>query len=330
MQCRPAGLVPAGSVADDFRPLAVPEEAVPSGAAFSISHPTPRSGFQMSNQPRLCRLCARSPATLTDEHVPPKSTGNRDEVEVEYMTNDQLKPRQSARFRNGVALRVLCKDCNNRHGSRLGTGFSDFAKQVRESGKFETPGGGVFVSALQVFPSRVLRQLLLSFLCAQPYDNREGWYDIREFIRARSGPVPDSAPRVLLYYNRSMSYRLVPISSVGSLDGSRRTWAGSEISAPGLGVIFTVGSNPRSLERLIGTEPLDITKWGDLPFESRNSVVLRLPRLHVTGPHPLGFGSRRDIDKWRKKNMIAWGIPEKQYPEGPASTGIFWKAKGHY
>lgn len=140
-----------------------------------------------------CRLCGSTSDILTLEHVPPKSTGNRGRVQIEQVRLSEAGE-TIRNLSDGVALRVLCARCNNRTGSRLGTGFSDFARQVQHSGRIVSSEGRVFVSAVDVFPARVLRQLLLCFLCAQPDDDREGWGEIREFIHSRTAKVPVEAP----------------------------------------------------------------------------------------------------------------------------------------
>lgn len=271
----------------------------------------------------LCRLCKAEPIALTREHVPPKSTGNRGRVEVEFFSRED-RPGLNRRYdSDGVALRVLCERCNTKLGSRLGTGFSDFAKQVQASGRFEAPGGGAFVSAVQVYPARILRQLYLSFICAQPGDDAEKYDDLRQYIKGRNRDVPETAPRVSLYYNSSRNYRVVPVCGVGAL-GRGRNWTGSEISAPGLGVLFTF-SDLEHLAWLIERRPIEITSWGEKPFDHKETVLLKLPRLTVTHPHPIGFGSRREVDKWQTRKRIAWLVSGAGGPEEPTTMAALWR-----
>jgi hypothetical protein len=272
-----------------------------------------------------CRLCGAASEILTLEHIPPKSTGNRGVGELEMFTaTPQGRVRRSVP--DGVAVRVLCKRCNNTFGSKLGTGFGEFAKQIRESGRLESPSGGAFVSAVDIFPARIVRQLLLCFLCAQPHDNREGWDDIRLFIRSREPGLPSSAPRISLYYNAADSYRIVPVCSVGAIDGSHRNWVGSEIAAPGLGVIFSLpGSDSLGAARLIGKSPVEISSWADYPFGRRESLVLTLPRLRVEEPHPIGFGRPRDFERWQTSNMIVWLVAQTDYPDSVTATAVLWR-----
>lgn len=272
-----------------------------------------------------CRLCGSGKRLLTLEHVPPQSIGNRGATEVEAVTLG-ARGRQVHRMPNGFALRVLCQRCNNNTGSTLGGGFGDFAKQVRESGKFESPGGGVFVSALDVYPARVIRQLLLSYLCAQPGDRGRQWDPLREFIKGREPGLPPTSPRVSLYFNTADTYKIVPVCSVGTIDGSGRRWVGSEIAAPNLGVLYSLDQDGASAAaRLIGKVPQDISHWADYRFEERTSFVLRLPRLRAEDPHPLGYGRVRDFDRWQTRNHIVWAVAEAADPESMTATAVLWR-----
>jgi len=275
-------------------------------------------------RPGACRLCGETSGVLSLEHIPPKSSGNRGRGEIEYFSLGDQRGVVRTDLSDGVALKVLCEDCNNRFGSRLGTTFSDFAVQVRSSGRFEVPGGGAFVAAVEIYPSRIVRQLLLTYICAHPVDDRTGWDDLREYIKSRSGSLPDTAPRLALYFNPADTYRIVPTCSVGTIDGTRRQWAGAEIAVPGLGVLFSLVSHDGAT-RLIGKRPVDISEWGAVPFDKRESLSLKLPRLRVEAPHPLGFGTRRDVDRWQSRNAVVWGVAEAQYPESPLAIGAVWR-----
>jgi hypothetical protein len=271
---------------------------------------------------QFCRLCKR-PAELTEEHVPPKSTGNKGLVRFEALG---LSPEAEVikLAPNGIALKVLCERCNNNYGSRLGTGFGEFAKQVQGSGRVLSPRGGVFAGAVEVFPSRVLKHLYLNYLCAQVGTDKPEWDALRDYVKSRDGSVPTEAPRVSLYFNASPTYRLVPVCGVVAIDASKRAWYGSEIVAPGLGAIFTLAdtSDP---EPLIGVQTADITGWSQYRFDQRDSVALSLPNLRVEHPHPLGFGRAADVERWRERNMIGWFIGEAEDPLAVNSASVLWQ-----
>ncbi len=80
----------------------------------------------------------------------------------------------------------------------------------------------MLVAAFDVFPARVVRQLLLNFLCIQPVEDHPSWTAIREFIRSRDAALPKEAPSVELYFNASQTYRLAPVCVIRvARDGHR-------------------------------------------------------------------------------------------------------------
>lgn len=250
-----------------------------------------------------CRLCQTQDRVLSLEHVPPKSVGNAGPATVEFLSRAQ-PGRAVAEMDDGVALRVLCESCNHKFGSRLGTSFSEFAKQVQSSGKFESVGGSVYVLATDVFPSRIARQLLLNYLCIHIGEEPPSGDAVQAYVRSKDAPYPDEAPRLALYYNASATYRIVPTGGVSSVTDPRDPWQGAELTAPGLGVVFTLGAS--GTNGLMPKEPVDITDWGDYPFDRSIRVTLRLPRYRVEVPHPLAFGTRREVDRWQTKRSIIW------------------------
>ena len=118
-------------------------------------------------------------------------------------------------YDDGVYLSVLCKRCNNRYGSILGTAFTEFARQFQNSGTLASPHGGVLVSALGFFPSRVLRHLYLNYLCVQPVSERKDWDSIRQLSNRRDTlfpPMPQGSSYISIRHRRIVSFPFVPLA----------------------------------------------------------------------------------------------------------------------
>ena len=210
----------------------------------------------------VCRLCGTTEAVITREHIPPKSAGNRG-THVATTTRFGSGHSRGDELPDGFALRVLCVRCNSRFGSRLGTTFGTFVQQLQQSGRFVSPRGGVYAGAVDVYPSRVIRQLLLNFLCIQATYDGEHLEGVREYVRSRDAALPVEAPRIGLYYNVSSTYRIVPVGGITSLTRKGGLWTGAEIAAPGLGVVFTL-SDPDEVDRAILPRMTDISSWASL------------------------------------------------------------------
>lgn len=136
------------------------------------------------------------------------------------------------------------------------------------------------------------------------------------------------APHVSLYFNPLATYKIAPVCCVASLKSSKLSWIGSEIAAPGLGVLYSLGGDSRSsLRTLIGVDPVDITEWGDLPFDRRQSVMLQLPPLRVEDPHPLGYGRKNEFTRWQTKQKIIWLVAEAKYPGSITASAVLWRLR---
>lgn len=146
---------------------------------------------------------------LSNEHIPPKSTGNsgRNQLEALGASEDGLRPRSVS---DGVYLRVLCQNCNSNTGGSLGATFADFSKQVQRSGRLVSPRGRVFASALDIYPARIFRLLMLNFLCLHKEADDGRWSELRDFIQSRTLPPPARMPRVSLYYVQASTRHALP------------------------------------------------------------------------------------------------------------------------
>lgn len=275
-----------------------------------------------------CRICQKQRTEFSPEHVPPQSTGNTRRVVVEVAVS---KGGPVVR-RNGVAVPGLCRKCNEKLGSRLGTSYSDFVRAVQgAAGLFSSRGE--FVARPMIYPSRVLRQLALSYLCAQhPHAEVHGEAvelndALRAFVRIDGAPFPADRIRVGLYHNVSATYRLAPTAGVwrlGTQPVAERMWLGTEVAAPGLGVLFTL-SGLGALPDLAGVTPYDVTGWAEYGFKETAHPVLRLQRLRVEHPHPLAFGRPRTAERWR--DDILWMVNAPGVPGGPPGASALWRRK---
>lgn len=272
-----------------------------------------------------CRLCLSSASVLTQEHIPPQSVGNTGPHDLRALSLDNGKLTE-VHLPNGFALTVLCARCNTRYGSRLGTTFAGFVQQVQQSGRFISPRGGVYALALDVYPARVFRQLLLNYLCLHPPTDEGNLPFVRNVVRSRAPIDVDNSelPRIGLYCNVSTTYRVVPVGSLGTLGHRKEPWLGAEIAAPGLGVVFTLG-NRRDVHPALNPKLADITHWASDAFTAIRRILLELPRYRVETPHPLGFGTPREVDKWQTRNNVIWLATRFDTDVGENMGAIMWK-----
>ena len=328
---RPALLIAGGPVLS-FPPSARTPE---TGSDTFRTDPRPTSPLvaMPEAEPTRCKLCQREVAELTLEHIPPQSTGNRNRVRVEAWARGRVTHLTEP---DGISLRVLCERCNSRIGCRLGTGYAEFSKQVRRSGRIGMPNSPrVFVRAQDVFPQRVLRQLYLSYIClASPED--ESVHDgLRTFVEDDHAPLPDDAPRVSLYHNASGTFRVAQVSAIlAGLGANRRGWRwfGAELVHPGLGAIYTIpdeGTDGSPPGPPFLSQTVDVTNWSEFGYKDRVTVELELPSWRVEHPHPLGMGRPVQVERWSDREHLAIALTQKDdSTELLRSSGsVLWRGR---
>ena len=279
----------------------------------------------MSQALASCPFCQKDDKLLHLEHIPPKSTGNRGWVQVRTLgtsLDSHTTRERITEQRGGVALARLCHRCNSRLGSQLGTEFGSFARQVQLSAWLVTPGGARAVVLRGIFPGRIIRHMLLNFLCMQPPDHPMN-PRLREVVASREGAKwDDSLPDVRLYFNSTQTYRVVPITGVLSLL-TRARWVGAEVAAPGLGVVFSHNATPPAF---IGATLCGINRWLEFPFEERADIHLELPQLAVHVPRPLGYGTAAEVDRWEEAMHIA-SLVTTASGESEAGIATLWRRR---
>lgn len=267
--------------------------------------------------PQLCRICGKRPA-VTKEHLPSRGAGNLGETEVVFIDGDLEGEVQRTQeiFEDGFYRRVLCGKCNSRYGSSYNTTYTDFIKQIRRASGLEDPSGRLLVYVDDIFPVRILKQMLLMFLCIQPRPVTAGWEAIRKFVSDKNERLSEEAPKVFIYRNMSGNGRIVPWMGLGEIHTRRPPILLSEISYPPIGIVFCDQQD----DRLSHME--ELTSWGQFGFKERSSLVVHLPQLEVSTDHPLGFGTPSEVEKWMSEYGVFRLIPEPVDPSSRTSAGL--------
>lgn len=122
-----------------------------------------------------CRHCGR-PNEMTDEHVPPKSTGNTGPVRVADPFDGAAVLSEVAAWRDGHVVRTLCRTCNGRASDwgyvREYHKWHDLFVKAHTAGrrtKVDPFRGSPFSATLpyDVMPARFIRQVVGMMLAVQ-------------------------------------------------------------------------------------------------------------------------------------------------------------------
>jgi hypothetical protein len=266
---------------------------------------------------RMCRICGRRPA-VTKEHLPSQGAGNIGETEVVFIDGnlDREVQRIQEIFEQGFYRRVLCGKCNSKYGSFYNTVYTDFVNQIRRASGIRDPQNRVLVHLEDIYPGRILKQMLLMYLCIQPREVIPGWEGIRDFVKHKERKLPSGTPRIYVYKNISNNGRIVPWMGLGEVHTQRTVVMLSEISYPPIGIVFCDQQD----DRFSFME--DITNWGQYGFKEKSNFVIHLPELHVSTDHPLGFGTEAEVEKWIVECGVVRFIPRAEDSLGRTSVGL--------
>ena len=161
-------------------------------------------------------------------------------------------------------------------------------RQLEQTPKLTDQNGRQALTLHGIYPLRLMKQLVLQFLCAPPFAPAPIWRELQEFVLDRNALLPSSAPSVYLYRNLSRWGRVVPCCGVLELR-MHRTVVVSEVSWPPLGVVFSFQGHPR----LEGMQ--DVSPWGQFSFTDCVDLTVQLPQHHIPAALPLMFGSKEQM-----------------------------------
>lgn len=262
---------------------------------------------QPSETPGLCRVCRSHPAT-SGEHLIPKAAGNRGTVRLLYISPDGSY--EEVQCSDGFFVPVLCKGCNNNQCSTYAQQYVELLRALEKAKPVYTPDGMAATTIGNIYPLRVVKQLITMLLCAVAWEPEKPWDDPREFVLDREKPLPPTAPRIYLYKNISRLGRIVSFTSIAELQ-TDVTAVVSELAWPPLGVALGFDRHP-ILDRMH-----DITDWGLLPYRKRSDATLLLPELRVNSHYPLMYGTLQEVERYQLKT---WPTYPLYVPEGTSSS----------
>jgi hypothetical protein len=256
---------------------------------------------------RLCHYgCGRLAGS--EEHLPGSAALNDTPVTINYLrTGDGKIKTVRRREEDGFIVRTICEPCNRHTGGSYGTAFKKFVHAFAESGRFFTPDQGrALISAREIQPLRVLKQMAGMVLAAQSEAPVESLKPLQQFVRRQWSKLPDEAGTFYLYRNVSPRGRVASMTGFTFL----RVRAGgplmvSEVSWPPLGLVYVLGGPHLMLEKMT-----NVTGWGRYDFRDVTSLHFSVPQFRIEVNSPLAFGSPAEHEAWETRVgriQLLWG-----------------------
>ena len=265
--------------------------------------------FNISKSVQKCRLCTKRLAN-SKEHIPIQSSANKGKVKIIYVdskvSSGEIKY-STYLSSDGFWLPVLCDKCNKKTGYRYGDAYRVFIDQINKSTGIEDVKNRVYMNFQQIYPLRILKQMLSMFLCSVPYQPAKEWKELQNFVLKRDTHLPKNSPYIYLYKNISKIGRIVPCCGVIEFFTSFEPITISEISWPPLGIIFSFQKD----ERFALME--EISYWNKYSFKDKVDLSLSLPQLKVCSHFPISYGNAEEVEReeGRKGRAYLFHVPSK-------------------
>jgi hypothetical protein len=248
-----------------------------------------------------CWLCG-SVEPLTAEHIPPRSAFNDRPVIVQRVSPDAIAAgyvawKDEERQQQGHSLLSLCTKCNRRGGRSFVPSYKDLAHKVARQVSTRIPLKEIRVTSVRN-PQLILRQVLMQFVSAngESFVNANPW--IREFLLARrANPIPEDV-FVYLFATQTRGFRTSGVSGHVLIEKGQYRVV-SEFTHWPLGTVLSFTD--------LSDEPLlPITKWSEIPFNSKQTVDITLPVNPIESELPIDFRDALDIyiDMGKKASVL--------------------------
>lgn len=208
----------------------------------------------MSNKIKgKCHICGQI-AEMSQEHIPPKSSGNK--LTVKFYTSDEFladdvlsgeKTLADKRYRQsqgGLKMQTICETCNNITGANYVPTYSDFANGVRY-GLSKINQDKCLNNFLQfncrIKPLNFLKEVLAMFCSVLPHETVE-IYKFGQYVLDKNMQEFENDEFDLYMYlsaTQNGKYKFSPPAGTGNFLQNRMVVC-SELSAPPLGFILSL------------------------------------------------------------------------------------------
>lgn len=232
-----------------------------------------------------CRLCGEK-KTLSFEHVPPRSSFNKNTIYNVSSVMDVLEsdnpfhPKNIGKTKQGgTGNNSLCLDCNNFLGRTYVNsynGWVNVGNKILRSYK-ETPISFI-ISNFE--PLKVIKQIYSMFISMDDENCFDRHKDLCEFVKDPNSSDLDEKYQILLYLINEGDTIYIPPMCVGNFKTGLSVF-GSEISFPPFGYVFTIDNNSPidNLFNITYFKTFKLVEKVDIKIQNLHKLQKNLPIL---------------------------------------------------
>ncbi len=238
----------------------------------------------MPNTEGKCCICGRI-GPLSREHVPPRRAFNEDTVLLQALElHSGELTWQGKQRQGGSAERVSCRKCNNDTGSWYARPYIEFIKQLVDLAHEGNAQKDLPITVRDVFPLRIIKQVLAMFCCTCGTDFSDKQQILRELIlnREKTGSIDPLHIYLYLKCQRSGRYTTGITSPINFKTSYSQIVA--EVSWWPVGWILLFDDQ--------SVDAFNVTHWlHEYDYDKSDSIPLTLPCHYSQNFSPLDFRS---------------------------------------
>jgi hypothetical protein len=252
-----------------------------------------------------CRVCGEM-TDLTFEHLPPRSTGNRQRVELldihAWLRREDDGTTEKGRIsQKGAGAVTLCEDCNNHAGRvyvpelRRWVRIGNAALAELEPAQFDAQvePGYVVLEIKDVRPGRFLKQVATMLLAQSIGGVARKHADLREYARDPEAVGLPPKYQFYLAFNAGPGARYNGGSVAGTPNGM--VFA-VELSFPPFTYILSIDEERPAIETG------NVTSFADCGIDQTANVKMQLRLGFSHTPLPLDLRSKAALEETRRRN----------------------------
>ncbi len=219
----------------------------------------------------ICCICGTF-GKLTDEHIPPKASGNNKPVRVQG--HEHLFDKTSRKFgstqksNKGYVQKRLCSNCNSFFGSNYVQSFLGFSEEIKRQLIDGNPNHTGNKFRVQIRPLAIYKQILVMLTVVS-----NGQFDeplksqIKNFLLEKRSMDKPEGLSILLYNSLQIKPRFLGVHVISSPSGIQKC---AQIVYPPFGFDMFLGEYPENSLKL------NIDLFSTIDFDQEVDVEISL------------------------------------------------------
>jgi hypothetical protein len=192
---------------------------------------------------------------------------------------------------------VLCEDCNNKTGSWYGNEYVKFVKTYAQYANSENAGKTVLFQIHNLFPLRVVKQVLAMMCASSGSGLSEANPALRKLVLDKNSKGLPDYLHMFTYLRCHGGGRSSGVTGILDLKDSKSKIV-AEFSWWPVGWILTFDDQP-------DISTTDITHWFKFGYDEKKSLTLELPCHWAVTAYPLDFRNPEQVIKDKEQNERA-------------------------